>query len=490
MRNIKIIFIAVCILSILIPVIFADYEGGKSSKLDNRVMAKGPAAFFHDGSKVDITKWINDNIGFRSTMLGLKGYIEYNILHKSPTSKVMLGKDGFMFYTWGNNIEIAQNKYPLNEREIRQTVKSLIIINDILEKDNKTFIFTIAPSKVSIYPEYLSNGNYKRTVTPIDIFSERLKNKINFINLKDVLYTEKEKNKEQLLYFKTDTHWNEYGAYIGYKKIIDKMNEINVFDKKEEYIPVTFYETTRTGEFANMMGGEFVLKPENVIGSKIINSTIQTQDYPDYLNAYKSKFKPIRIYYYENKNNEKNKNILLFSDSMFGSWNIPQLFANHFNTYTHIWEHQFDNETIYKSNSDVIMLEMAERYSNKILKVTNDFVKEHYKPTAYITSDDIPEVMENGKQYSFTINIKNTGKYNLGYDYLTMAGILMDKNAYSNIDQGVRFYLPKDTVIRPGETYSLKVINFTPNYKGKEIIFKAGEEYVNWMSNSIRVELK
>ena len=83
MRYAKITFIIICILSIIIPLIFTDYEGGKSNNLDNRVMAKGPVAFFKDGSEVDITKWINDNIGFRTTMLGIKGYIEYHFLHKS-----------------------------------------------------------------------------------------------------------------------------------------------------------------------------------------------------------------------------------------------------------------------------------------------------------------------------------------------------------------------------------------------------------------------
>lgn len=490
MRNIKIIFIIICILSIIIPLIFTDYKGGKSNTLDNRVMAKGPASFFIDGSEVDITKWINDNIGLRTTMLGLKGYIEYNIFHKSPTSRVMLGKDGFMFYTWDNNIQIAQNKYPLSEREIRQIVKNLIIINDVLKKDNKTFVFTIAPSKVSIYPEYLSNGNYEKTITPIDIFNERLKDKINFVNLKDAMYNEKANNPKQLLYFKTDTHWNEYGAYIGYKKILDKMNEIKIFDNKEDYVLVSFYNSSRTGEFAKMLGASYILKPELVPSLRIVDSKIRSKELTNYLKDYQAKYKPFTIYSYENNNKNKDKDILVISDSMFGGWNIPQLFANHFEHYTHIWQQKFDNETIYQSNADIIMLEMAERYSKQILKVTNDFVKEHYNPTAFISSNDIPLVMENGKTYSFSINIKNTGTYNLGYDYLTMAGFLMDQNAYKDIDQGVRFYLPKNTVIKPGETYTVKIDNFTPNYKGEYMILRVGEEYINWISNSIRVELK
>ena len=60
-----------------------------------------------------------------------------------------------MFYTWDDNIAIAQNKYPLSEIELRKSIKNLRLANDILAKHHKTFVFSIAPSKVGIYPEYL-----------------------------------------------------------------------------------------------------------------------------------------------------------------------------------------------------------------------------------------------------------------------------------------------------------------------------------------------
>ena len=45
-------------------------------------------------------------------------------------------------------------------------------------------------------------------------------------------------------------------------------------------------------------------------------------------------------------------------------------------------------------------------------------------------------------------------------------------------------------MIKPGEKYVLKVDNFTPNFKGKYFVIKAGEIGINWISNEIKVTLK
>lgn len=488
-KRIKQAFIVIFFALIFIPVLLSDKTGGAKSETENRYLAKMPS--IKELSIGSFNNWLNDNIAFRQDIIGIKGYIEYNFLHKSPTDKVIFGKDGFMFYTRDDNIAIAQNKYPLSEIELKKSIKNLRLANDILAKHHKTFVFSIAPSKVGIYPEYLYVKTADELKTPIDIFDEALKDKVNFVNLKKALYKEKEKNKDMFLYYKTDTHWSLYGAYTGYKQILDEFNSIGVFgNKKEPYMEVNLVKASRTGEFANMMGASYILKPEETFNTVIVNSKIMPDDLPEFINNYQQKNNPFRVFAFKNYNQDKNRKILVIGDSMFGGWNLPELIANHFKNYYHIWEQKFDNQTVMNSGADVILFEIGERYSRLVGYVLNDFVQKNYKPKAVISSDDIPEVMENGKTYSFNITIENKGEYNLGYDYMTMAGILHDSKAYKNIDQGVRFDLPENTVIKPGEKYVLKVDNFTPNFKGKYFVIKAGEIGINWISNEIKVNLK
>ena len=292
------------------------------------------------------------------------------------------------------------------------------------------------------------------------------------------------------LYYKTDTHWSLYGAYTGYKQILDEFNSIGVFgNKKEPYMEVNLVKASRTGEFANMMGASYILKPEETFNTVIVNSKIMPDDLPEFINIYQQKNNPFRVFAFKNYNQDKNRKILVIGDSMFGGWNLPELIANHFKNYYHIWEQKFDNQTVMNSGADVILFEIGERYSRLVGYVLNDFVQKNYRPKAVISSDDIPEVMENGKTYSFNITIENKGEYNLGYDYMTIIGVLLDSSAYDNIDQKIIFQLPKDTVIKPGEKYVLKIDNFTPNFKGKYFIIKAEESGVNWISNNIVVKL-
>lgn len=488
-KRIKQAFIVIFFALIFIPVLLSDKTGGAKSETENRYLAKMPS--IKELSIGSFNNWLNDNIAFRQDIIGIKGYIEYNFLHKSPTDKVIFGKDGFMFYTRDDNIAIAQNKYPLSEIELKKSIKNLRLANDILAKHHKTFVFSIAPSKVGIYPEYLYVKTADELKTPIDIFDEALKDKVNFVNLKKALYKEKEKNKDMFLYYKTDTHWSLYGAYTGYKQILDEFNSIGVFgNKKEPYMEVNLVKASRTGEFANMMGASYILKPEETYNTVILNSKIMPDDLPEFINIYQQKNNPFRVFAFKNYNQDKNRKILVIGDSMFGGWNLPELIANHFKNYYHIWEQKFDNQTVMNSGADVILFEIGERYSRLVGYVLNDFVQKNYRPKAVISSDDIPEVMENGKTYSFHITIENKGEYNLGYDYMTMAGVLHDYKAYKSIDQGVRFNLPENTVIKPGEKYVLKVDNFTPNFKGKYFVIKAGEIGINWISNEIKVTLK
>ena len=488
-KRIKQAFIVIFFALIFIPVLLSDKTGGAKSETENRYLAKMPS--IKELSIGSFNNWLNDNIAFRQDIIGIKGYIEYNFLHKSPTDKVIFGKDGFMFYTRDDNIAIAQNKYPLSEIELKKSIKNLRLANDILAKHHKTFVFSIAPSKVGIYPEYLYVKTADELKTPIDIFDEALKDKVNFVNLKKALYKEKEKNKDMFLYYKTDTHWSLYGAYTGYKQILDEFNSIGVFgNKKEPYMEVNLVKASRTGEFANMMGASYILKPEETYNTVILNSKIMPDDLPEFINIYQQKNNPFRVFAFKNYNQDKNRKILVIGDSMFGGWNLPELIANHFKNYYHIWEQKFDNQTVMNSGADVILFEIGERYSRLVGYVLNDFVQKNYRPKAVISSDDIPEVMENGKTYSFNITIENKGEYNLGYDYMTMAGVLHDSKAYKNIDQGVRFNLPENTVIKPGEKYVLKIDNFTPNFKGKYFVIKAGEIGINWISNEIKVNLK
>ena len=163
-KIIKQAFIVIFFALIFIPVLLSDKTGGAKSETENRYLAKMPS--IKELSIGSFNNWLNDNIAFRQDIIGIKGYIEYHFLHKSPTDKVIFGKDGFMFYTWDDNIAIAQNKYPLSEIELRKSIKNLRLANDILAKIISKKRFRQCTTILISTLQRLLTGTGKHSLTP------------------------------------------------------------------------------------------------------------------------------------------------------------------------------------------------------------------------------------------------------------------------------------------------------------------------------------
>ena len=190
-------------------------------------------------------------------------YFTYRTLHLSLNfRKTIVGKDGFLFL--GNKyaaiLDKAQGLYPYKIEDIDQWTDKLKAIQTWYEEKGIQFIFAIAPNKSSIYPEKLPDSIiYKQggTITD-DILTYAMKKNIKVLDLRGVL--QKKKGKDWL-YFKTDTHWNNKGASIGYEATIHFLNN----KYKEQYIlPKHILNKTRqgSGDLADFLKIREKLSPE------------------------------------------------------------------------------------------------------------------------------------------------------------------------------------------------------------------------------------
>src|SRR5690606_34549529 len=74
----------------------------------------------------------------------------------------------------------------------------------------------VGPNKASIYPEYLPNELKVSARRYVDFFLDALKDVPNLTAYDPTEDLARLKAKEGLLYWMTDTHWNEKGAYFAY----------------------------------------------------------------------------------------------------------------------------------------------------------------------------------------------------------------------------------------------------------------------------------
>jgi len=227
-RNYKFSFLSLIFLTIiLIPMVnnlFKLYSPGKLR--ENRKAAKKPKLLKMDYERYfkDFKNFYEDTFSFRPDLIFFNNYLRVKLFNVSPVDRVMIGKNGWLFI----------KKLKENNREIdysRSTEKfssaDLALWGKIFKDRNRwlkdrgiRMFIVIVPNKSTIYSEYLPDNakimaKQVRTDQLISYFKDHSEIKILDLR-KEMLKAKKSKR----LYYKTDSHWNWFGTYIGYSKII------------------------------------------------------------------------------------------------------------------------------------------------------------------------------------------------------------------------------------------------------------------------------
>jgi hypothetical protein len=162
-------------------------------------------------------------------------------------SKAVIGKEGWVFFADVASIKDYQNSEPLDEMKLDFFQKRLSDLSTSLDEQGITLLIVIPPNKSTIYPQYMPdeipvlNENSR-----LDQFIERMnEEKIKVIDLRPVLLSA---SKNQDVYYKVDTHWNEAGAYYGYYEII---NSLTNHDSRLIPHPLSDYEYVYQNDLLN-----------------------------------------------------------------------------------------------------------------------------------------------------------------------------------------------------------------------------------------------
>lgn len=363
------------IVLLLIPILTFNRISGKISEAENRHLAVFPEVFddkgnIKDGIKDSLKSWFDDNLGMRSELVRLNNRIQLKLFNKSPSDKVQLGKDGWLFYTLENNLKIADGTFPLTEKDIENLAVQQTRIQKILASQGIDYVLILPSSKVGIYPEYIQSGNFKVRTTPSDIVAEYLQKNttVKVIKLKDVLLQAKN---DQQLYYKNDTHWNDIGIYTGYREIINKLNSWNITDTKP--VDVTFAPSKHRGDLAIMNNDSSQEKTQafQVVGAHA--QMIQTGTYYDqFMQLMQSNGVQKSSAIWSNSAGGEKK-ILMFGDSMFGQ-DMMELLPENFAQFTYVWDYNIQQNVIDLVKPDVVFYDMGERTLNLLPTMSEAFI--------------------------------------------------------------------------------------------------------------------
>lgn len=222
------------LLSLFVPVLGAWRKWDPSGEShENRRLAPRPTlprTFKELTSYSD--RWLNfyrDHFGFRNTLIRGVALTRFHGLGADTDGRVLVGRDGWLFLRpdGDQNFIAFRGLNPFSEDELNAWQKVLEQRAAWLGARGIPCLFVIPPNKETIYPEYLPDEiSPIRPPSRLDQLLKHVRDThspIHLLDLRPALFAAKKTGR---LYFKTDTHWNDLGAYVAYRAIMDSVMQL------------------------------------------------------------------------------------------------------------------------------------------------------------------------------------------------------------------------------------------------------------------------
>jgi alginate O-acetyltransferase complex protein AlgJ len=299
--------------------------------------------------------YYNDNHNFRGDLLYLNSLFKHNVLNLSLAKHVVEGEDGWLYTS--KYIEAYVNKRLLTNIELDSLHKIFTKRSEWLSNKGIKQYIAIVPVKAQIYPEFLPSSykNRNRT-TKTEQFIEKLRDisNLDIIYLKDALLSEKE-SAPYNLYYKTDQHWNHYGAMVGLNAIIKKLRED--FPK----IPQSDFNNYRidTSTTDGLLLAKHLMLQKSLKETLIkIKTKTKKQskriDTVKYMIPEVFPYKDVHQLFYTSKNTEAPK-ILVIRDSFTNQIvHLPEFF-NETSIIWDTWCYELHEDIVAKENPDIFL---------------------------------------------------------------------------------------------------------------------------------------
>lgn len=303
--------------------------------------------------------WFNDHFGFRDHLAQM--YYLFGLwLGTSLSPRVIIGKDQWLFYIdpkGGNSLEDYRKNDGLTPQQLRQWKTVLEERYWWLKHQGIGYVFVIAPDKHSIYGEYFSDRiNIVGTQTRLDQFIEYMKNSVvPIVDLRPALIKAKT---EGQVYYKNDTHWNDFGAAIAQYEIINYLTKTypNLHPIKYKASDFSWHDPG-AGGIAKMLNLTNYLQDKSA--PKLKHPLLQCEKQTLEKNTNKGKPDKVFVTYCD----VSAPSILVFRDSFF-EWLYPYT-SQYFSKSVYVWthpDHKQLTQLVKQYIPNIVIEELVERH--------------------------------------------------------------------------------------------------------------------------------
>lgn len=352
--------LASCMFMILLLLPFFNEVFGitRNYSSENRILKPKPV--FDYGNLLNYPKlfeeYYNDNFGFRSWLVEYSGNKKYQWFGTSSSSKVAVGKDGWLFLVgrfYGVTQDLTrQNLY--SERELEQACFEWENRKSWLNSKGIKYVKAFSPDKYYIYPEYMPLSMrliFRDTISRSEQamnFLARKNSPVHIVDMRRAILAEKQ---NVPVYHAFDSHWNSYGAFIGYTELLKEIQKELPAVRPHSYQD---YKVSWNWEPCGDLAVAISLNAQEwapAFELRKDSSLISRRDVSVY---------PPKTEIILNEKAETDLTVLIYRDS-FTTALIPFL-KPHFKKMILIWDSPYSNEMVEKVKPHLVIENYASRY--------------------------------------------------------------------------------------------------------------------------------
>jgi hypothetical protein len=293
----------------------------------------------------------NDHFGFRRRLVYCGQRWRKAWFQESPLPTVMIGLDGWLFYSDDQTVEDIRATALFKPGQLQAWKLLLQRRRDWLAQRGIRYLFVVAPDKHSIYPEKLPTWiKQVGPLTKLDQFMAYMKanSTVPTVDLRPALVRAKGNGPTYLL---TDTHWNQYGAFIGYRELMQTLSK--QLPGLEPLSLDAFARSTRAEPGGNL--ASMLAQGHTTLENRCPNLSPRPPLSP--LRVTRDKADPARLI---TENGDRTGKAVVFRDSFSEAW-VP-LVGYHFNKVIYSWQYHWSRALIENEQPDVVIDELLEHY--------------------------------------------------------------------------------------------------------------------------------
>jgi len=331
------------------------------SRTENRRLASLPAI---GPSLEDLTSfpskldtYFDDHVGFRDWLIRSRAHLMIEWLGVSPSARLIVGKQGWFFL--GNQRAIDQYRgiAHFTPEELERWRRVLVERRDWLAERGIEYLVVFVPNKHSAYPGFMPD-NLPRTNEESQL-SELLRyldehSDLPVLDLRPALTRA---GHRQRTYHKTDTHWNDIGAYAAYEAILARLAAKLPALERVPPAPVRFRRLITPGMgLAELVGlGEVYPEERLMLTLERPRAAIPARQRAAY-EARVRKQLPMTL----GTRDPSLPRALMFRDS-FANALVPYL-SESFDQILYVWERDMNPRIVEKNEPDVVIQQIVERF--------------------------------------------------------------------------------------------------------------------------------